>query len=130
MEDSFLARARGWVNTGTGRWVTISLGLLLVGGAAAMFFAGGSGAAADAIRSKGKRVLYYCDSCRDTGTTRIAWNAAFPVACPKCGNQQAALGYRCRKCKKITKMTEGEEIPCLHCGHVNRNFMAGGDPRR
>ncbi len=130
MEDSFLARARGWLNTGTGRWVTISLGLLLVGGAAAMFFVGGSGTKADAIRAKGKRVLYYCESCGATGEMRIPWNATFPLVCPKCGKRQAVLGYRCRKCKKITKMTEGEEIPCVHCGYVNRNLMAGGDPRR
>ncbi len=122
MEQNPFSRLREWMSTAAGRWAAIALVLLAVGGAAAMFFSG-SGGEADDIRSGGRRYLYYCRQCQATGEIRLAWDAKFPVNCPKCGKREAVIGFRCSKCGRIIEDRRDPVFECPHCHQVYDNRL-------
>jgi len=128
-EESLLTRIRNWINTGVGRWVAIGLAaVVIVVAVVALVFGGGSGARVQEIRGRGRRVLYICKACGATGETRIAYETKFPIGCPTCGKNVAALAFKCVKCGKIIESVQAPYFRCPHCRHIYDNRLAPSAP--
>ena len=129
MEETFFSRLRDWMNTGPGRWVAVGVVALLVAAAAAMFLRDGGQAEADAIRARGRSVLYYCKSCKETGELRVGWDDQFPMVCPHCSKKTAVLAFRCPdpKCKQIIEQKPDIIYYCPHCGFkIDKRIIKDG----
>ena len=118
MEETILSRLRDWMNTGPGRWAAVGVILVLVAAAAAVFLRDSTEADADAIRAKGRKILYYCTSCKETGEARIGWGDEFPLSCPHCGKRTAVTAFRCVKCRNVIQKKDDLVYPCPRCGFV------------
>ncbi len=102
--ENLLSRLREWMNTGLGRWTAITAAVVVLGVAALVFLRDSTGVRADAIRAKGRDVLFYCRACQATGQVHIAWDEKFPLECPQCHERQAVPGFRCGKCRRIIEV--------------------------
>jgi len=117
-----IERIRTWMNTGPGRLVTIVLAVGVIGAAvgwAVMRATGGD--ASEGIREKGRKALWYCTSCKQSGEVRVSYDAAWPMDCPKCGKHTAVLAQKCRgrNCGKIIPAPgPGQFVRCPYCGKM------------
>ncbi len=129
--DSAIARFRGWMNAGAGRWIAVlgSLGLVTF---AVLYFAlrDDTSGRREAIVDRGRKVLFHCRECKETGTLEgVSYEAKFPLPCPKCGRRQAVVGFKCVRCGRIIEKQSAPVYPCPHCKFVYDNRPAGaGEP--
>jgi len=120
MEEGRIPRIRSAINHGPGPVVVVVLVLAAVG--VAITVAVGSRTEtekrADEIRAKGLTVLYVCKGCKATGETHKAFDAPFPIQCPKCGEVKAVAGFRCAGCRRIIEAQDKSYFVCPHCRYV------------
>jgi len=132
-EGGFLTRFRAWMNTGPGRLATIVVALAIIGGAVALGIAymRAPSKAVDQIRKKGRKALWYCPACKQSGEVRISYDAEWPIDCPKCGKHTAVRAFKCtgRNCGKIIpEGGPGTIFRCPYCGKVyDRRMLPPGD---
>ncbi len=126
--DSAIARLRGWINVGTGRWLAVlgSLGLVTF---AVLYFAlrDETSDQRKDILSRGRDVLFYCRNCEETGTLEaVPFDAEFPLVCPKCKQRQAVVAFKCVRCGRIIEKQSAPVYRCPHCKFVYDNRITGG----
>ncbi|KKL56996.1 hypothetical protein LCGC14_2239830 [marine sediment metagenome] len=130
-EDGLGARLRDWINEGAGRWITMIVAVLVVGGAVAVFvkYSGGPGSKARAAAKAGRRSYYVCPACDAKGEMRVPYGVKWPVACPKCKEVKAIAGILCRKCSKIIPAVDKPFFRCPECGATfDTRFTDQGNP--
>ncbi len=66
------------------------------------------------ILAEGQLTVIVCTACWHTGTERLALNQKFPVACPKCQENQAVLGQKCNDCETIFIRPNTASYACPH----------------
>ena len=120
---NMLESVREWINTSTGRVITITACIVVILGGLIMtvMYASKSGTQrkADEIRGKGLDYLYYCQACKQTGTLeKQPYDLKFPVKCPHCGEKKAVLAFKCVKCREIIERKPDPVFRCPHCNYV------------
>ena len=127
-----MSALREWMNTGAGKWLTIVLCLLLIGGAVAFWVLRPSKqeGAARAIMANGLDATILCKACGHTGQQRVAWDTKFPVPCPKCGKVEAVVGFRCAGCRRIIERRPELVYRCPHadCRYLYDKRTGPGQP--
>jgi Zn finger protein HypA/HybF involved in hydrogenase expression len=126
--DGAIARFREWINVGAGRWIALlaSLGLVTF---AVLYFAlrDETSDRRDDILGQGRKVLFYCRNCKETGTLEgVPFNAEFPLPCPKCGQKEAVVAFKCVRCGRIIEKKSEPVYRCPHCNFVYDNRITGG----
>lgn len=87
-------------------------GLLLIGGAAALYFALRRG---DDPEFPTVPVPVECVACRYRGNVRVAPDTVYPLACPKCRARSCYKLWQCRDCGKVFLPRAGQAVECPGC---------------
>lgn len=119
MSENALSRIRAAISQGPVRAIAISLSVLAICGAAAIFFfSNPEKRQAQQIVEKGHDVVYVCPSCGVSGKLHVVKDA-FPMKCPGCGKDTAVRGFVCLTpdCGK-TLPALSETFTCTKCGRA------------
>ncbi len=88
------------------------VGLLLIGGAAALYLAllpsGGAGPQAVPVPIE-------CVACRYRGNVNAPATAVYPVSCPKCRARSCYKLWQCRDCGHVFLPRAGQLLTCPSC---------------
>jgi len=131
MSGGAMFRVREFLNSALGRVVVIGALVLILAGGAFRILRDSTQIEADQIRAQGRNVLYYCSTCGAGGEIHVAFDATFPMDCPKPGcDGKAVRAFRCAnpKCRQIIAAEDRPVYSCPHCGYVYDNRLTPAGP--